>query len=92
MNKELRDKIVKILMENITFGEKNKKVYVSKIAPKLEKLFESDWDKPEIKEPLDWLKRNEVLDEAIATFKEYRNEPMTGNVVILELKALKHGK
>lgn len=58
----------------------------------LERLIESDWDKPEIKEPLDWLKRNEVLDEAIATFKEYRNEPMTGNVVILELKALKHGK
>jgi len=41
MNKELRDKIVKILMENITFGEKNKKVYISKIVPKLEKLFQA---------------------------------------------------
>jgi hypothetical protein len=33
--------------------------------------------------------REEVLTEAIAIFDKYKNEPMTGNVVNLELKGLR---
>ena len=34
--------------------------------------------------------KESALDEAIAIFKKFKNEPMTGNVVILELEGLKN--
>ena len=33
--------------------------------------------------------KQELLSEAIKIFEPYRNEPMTGNVVILELQVMK---
>jgi len=33
--------------------------------------------------------QKETIQEAIDLFKKYKDEPMTGNVVILELKVLK---